>query len=164
MTNQFGLPEFLIVPFGYGLLSGPYTFDSNGALQAFDTGQLFVSNQTGLTDNSSIGGDGLRFGQAEQMLPDVERLNLFTRVRYEFNEHFTLKGEMKYVETESTSYGQPSFDFLSDEAYILADNAFIPPDLAQIMADEGASGFYLNRFNYDLGIASKSLSGRRSVP
>ena len=85
------------------------------------------------------------------MLPDIERMNLFGRVRYEFNEYFTLKGEMKYVETESSSYGQPSFDFLSDEAYILADNAFLPPELVQIMADEGASGFYLNRFNYDLG-------------
>ena len=148
--SQFGIPDFLIVPFGFGLVSGPYTFDENGNFKPFDAGQTFVSNQTGLIDNSSLGGDGLRFARAEQMLPEVERMNLFGRARFEFNEYFTLKGEVKYTETDSTSYGQPSFDFFSD-AFITIDNAFLPQEAVDVMNQEGSTGFYLNRFNYDLG-------------
>jgi len=149
LENVFGFPPFF-VPF-FGLTSGPYTFDNGGNLMPFDPGQLFVSNQTGVTDNSSLGGDGLRFDRAEQLLPDIERINLFGRARFEFNEHLIVKAEFKYAETESRSYGQPTFDFFSDETFILPDNAFIPADLAAIVATEGSGGFYLNRFNYDLG-------------
>jgi len=151
LTTIFGIPEFAIVPAGLGLTSGPWTFDDNGALIPFDIGQPFDSNVNGLRANRALGGAGLDFSRAEQLLPDVDRSNVFVRGRYDVNEALTVTGELKYARTDSRSYGQPSFDFLSSTLFIQPDNAFIPEELATLIADEGSTGFVMSRFNYDLG-------------
>ena len=151
--NVFGLPVAAIL--GLAVPGGPYTFDASGNLVAFDPGQLFTA-PTGLDDTTSIGGDGLGFANSTQMIPDLERDNFFGSARFEVNRHLNVSGEAKYVNVESTSYGQPTFDFFGD-LIVTTDNPFMPVDLVNVLDSVGLPFVSINRFHEDLGFRGEEI-------
>jgi iron complex outermembrane recepter protein len=140
----------------FGLPSGPYTFTNDGTLKPFGVGQTFT-DPNGFTDSTSVGGDGLAFAPTEQLFPHQQRDNFYSRVRYEFNEHLTVRAQGTYSKTESKSYGQPAFDYFGG-LFIAPDNAFISPALQTVLNNDGATeGFFLNRFHNDLGLRGDDI-------
>ncbi len=140
--------------------SGPYTFTNTGSLTPFDPGQTFLT-QDGVFDAYSVGGDGLALAPETMVYPTVTQDNFFARGEFEFNRHALVSFEGKYSRLETFMYTSPTFDVVWDsDTFIAPDNAFIPADLAAILAVEDpisifegfAPGFYLNRIHADLGL------------
>src|SRR5690606_22271076 len=63
--------------------------------------------------------------------------------------------ELKYVNTHTLNYSQPTFDFF---LLITEDNPFIPPNIRQAAVDSGAFDVMVSRDNFDLGIRGDDLT------
>src|SRR5690606_15269196 len=85
--------------------------------------------------------------EVRTLIADSERHSLFGYVELEATNNLTLFGQ--YMHGNSSSYSQggtrSSFNGSPATLTIFADNAFLPDELRQTMADEGIASFILRR-------------------
>ncbi|MEX0707227.1 MAG: TonB-dependent receptor [Woeseia sp.] len=150
-TPAGGLP--VIDTAGTPLPGGPFTFDSGGRLVPYDPGMVIAGAPA-----LSIGGDGIFLAPFDRLQVPLERLILSGGLRYDLNRHATLFADGKHARAVSETAGQPTFSLTTFvPLFITADNAFIKPDLAAILAgdpDDAADdipGFFFPRTHVDLG-------------
>ncbi len=156
----FGIPAGLGTFFGgVSTAASPtgFTFTDGGALRAFDVGQRFYDRFGDPDNNSRNCPDCLDLNNSEQLFPEVEKNVLFTKGHFDFNDHFRLFGEAKYVNSKALSFGQPAFDFFNFDMFITRDNAFVSPELAAVMDADGLGGVVLERFHTDLGLRGDDI-------
>src|SRR5690606_1028874 len=94
-------------------------------------------------------------------VPDMERMGLAARVRYDLGEGLTFRGDVKYVVTETPDTLFPPFNhpFQSPVVYVgpahPANNAFITPELDAVLLNgfmtTGAPFVAVSRLNADIG-------------
>jgi len=96
-------------------------------------------------------------GYSGDLLPDLERFGVNLIGHYDLTNAITFFTELKYVDTQSFSVGQPSFDFF---LALEPDNFYLQqhPDIVAAAAGNDAADFGLNpgtvlvtRDNFDLG-------------
>ncbi|WP_188873307.1 TonB-dependent receptor [Iodidimonas muriae] len=135
---------------------GPFTFDANGNLISQDLGALPESFL-------SQGGDFVDLSRFDLLQVPIERLIVSGGMHYDLHDKVTLFANAKYAQSESATAGQPTFSLPSfSPIFILADNPFVPQDLNNILADNGAEGFFVSRTNVDQG-QRRSRSDRDTV-
>lgn len=106
---------------------GTFFVEEDGSVRPFDFGQ-----PTG-SPFESIGGDGIELLASEELiLPEFDRLNINGNVRFEFDPALNFFAETKFV--YSDTFDSIQVNGFNDFIPILADNAFIPPELATIAA------------------------------
>lgn len=110
-----------------------------------------------------IGGDGANFGQYATLLQPHERKNVFLAADLDLTENVSAFIEGGYARTEG------HFDvvqsFVLGNVLIRADNAFIPPELSDLLAANNIPAFALGRLNTDMGFirTDRSQDMKRGV-
>lgn len=133
----FGFGDFL--PEFDGGTDAPWDYG------AFPNGIQSFTYQQGGSGTPSGGSSG-------DLLPEEKRIvaNIFGH--YDITERSRLFTELKYVNTQSLTYAQPTFDY---SVWIEGDNPFIP---ANIAAAAGAGNPVLvTRDNFDFGIRGEDI-------
>ena len=106
------------------------------------------------------GGDW-RVAQANDqttLTPEQKRKSVFTRISYDFTD--TFNGYLEYSNTSSHNQGWCCSQFNVGNINIMADNAFIPPEVAAQVAALGLTQFTLGSMNGDLfPITSRNRRG-----
>jgi len=132
-TNFDGYPDF--DGFGDPWISGT-SVDSNGT---FEQGGSGVPVQ-------NIFGD---------ILPEVDRYALNGMFHYDISNRMRFFTEVKYVNTQSFSLGQATFDQL---LAVDLDNPFMPASIAADAAGNGLPFALFNRINNDLGLRGEEIT------
>lgn len=150
-TPAGGLP--VIDTAGTPLPGGPFTFDGSGRLVPYDPGNVIAGAPA-----LSVGGDGIFLAAFDRLQVPLERQILSGGVRYDLSSNATLFADAKYARARSDTAGQPTFSLTTFvPLFITADNAFIQPDLAAVLAGnpndaaDDIPGFFLPRTHVDLG-------------
>lgn len=130
-----------------GVIVGPpplagLAFGPNGSVFDFDYGTLGA----GLYQ---VGGDGGSFGDALSLKLPVERKNVFTTLSFDLTENVTAYGEASFATSESIS-GLVQWPDIA-AITILADNAYLPAQVRDIMTTNAIPGFVMGRINDDFG-------------
>ncbi len=130
---------------------GPFTFDAAGNLVSQDEGTLVLPFL-------SQGGDFVDLSQFDLLAVPVERTIVAGGLNFDVTDRITFFADGKVAQTESETDGQPTFNLGFDAsatgipgAFIQADNPFVPQSLRDILAAEGAPGFFVGRTNVDHG-------------
>jgi len=109
-----------------------------------------------------IGGDyrytSLGHAGSNTLIPDEDRTSAFGRVSYEFSPAIEIFGQVAYSEYEGTSYYQQT---PSTGVSIRSDNAHLPEDFRQKLADNGLASFTMGTSN--AGIPAAGSNNRRKV-
>src|SRR5690606_32933281 len=96
----------------------------------------------------TIGGSGDDLGgEVATLYPDIERYSLFTYADYELTAGFKVFGQYLHGQTGIFAYNTPrgSFGGTPTALTIFQDNASLPADLQQTMADNDIASFTLRR-------------------
>lgn len=110
-----------------GFLAGCWVTDANGVARVFDEGLIASGGLWG------SGGDGGRVDfERDTLFPETDTYNINLNGKYELDSNLTAFFEAKYVNAESTTFGEQ--DTFYDTLWIQADNPFIPANL-QTVAD-----------------------------
>lgn len=140
--------------------SGPLrgiTFNRDGSIRNYQYGQIFGTN---LSPLFTLGGEGTYengYLQGINLLPPVERKNLFAQADYEFSDD--LRGSL------AVSAGQVKGLVVGSQARatnfaIARDNAFLPSAVATIMDANAIGSFTLGRVFGDLGGSRNNADNR----
>lgn len=134
--------------------------DFDGSTDApWDSGLFPGGIQSG---TYQLGGSGTPVaGYGRDLIGETDRVALNVFGHYDINNRVRFFTEQKYVVTDATSFGQPTFDlFLA----INPDNPFIPPNIAAAAAGNDAADFGLptgtvlvTRDNLDLGFRGEDI-------
>ena len=163
-TATNGEPEILRLP-QLGLttsLAGGIITDTALRGTAFGPGGDPYQFQYGplVRDPWMQGGDW-RVAQANDqttLTPEQKRKSVFTRISYDFTD--TFNGYFEYSNTSSHNQGWCCSQFNVGNINILADNAFIPEEVATQVAALGITQFTLGSMNGDLfPITSRNRRG-----
>jgi outer membrane receptor protein involved in Fe transport len=120
--------------------------DASGRVRPYDPG-------TFVPDFFQQGGSGTSLADyANDLLPDVERHIVNALAHYDFSPALTVFAEAKYAKVRAFSLAQPTFDYY---LFIEPDNAFIPAELRDTIAENG--GALMNRDNFDLGQRGENI-------
>ncbi len=124
-----------------------YTFDSNGAMQLFDYGEGLIEGpyNSNYCGPSCEGYDPVDYGFIRTPL---ERMVFTLNTDYEINDDHKIFTEITFVDYQSNGESSPVFHTSN---YIMADNAFLPEDTAQLMTDTGMDEFNLQRMDTEFG-------------
>ncbi len=122
-----------------------YTFNKDGSVQLQNIGTTY--GEWGRCSNCDL----LNLKEYADLQPDFSRYNLNAKTNFELNDNHTLSAEAKHVVSGGDTAGQPSFFEYDTALEIKADNAYIHPTLAALMAKNGLDAVYLHRFNKDAG-------------
>ena len=112
-----------------GFLAGCWLTNPDGSVRV---------NQDGTVINGlwGTGGDGGRLNlNQDYLFPETDRVVVNFNGRYDFTEDLRGYFEAKYVNGESTSFGEQ--DAFYDTLFIRADNPFIPQQLAPVLEQTG---------------------------
>ncbi|GIU43353.1 TonB-dependent receptor [Shewanella sairae] len=127
---------------------GQYTFDKNGAMKEFDYGEGLIEGP-GTNGNycgpSCEGYDPVDYGLVRTPL---DRMVFTLNTDYELNDDHKLFSEITYVDYSSNGESTPVFHTRN---YIQADNAFLPEETKQLMAETGMDQFNLYRIDREFG-------------
>ena len=140
--------------FGGLITSGPLAgtqFGPGGEPQAFEYGDYRSST-------FMLGGDGIR--NDRNLSGGLERWSTFGRASFDFSDSFTGFAELTYSEADTQWEQYYSYCYTSCSATIFADNAFLPDQTRQAMADAGIDSFRLGRIhseNYILADNQKEV-------
>ncbi|WP_119977817.1 TonB-dependent receptor domain-containing protein [Shewanella algidipiscicola] len=128
--------------------NGQYTFDANGNMKEFDYGEGLIEgpgNNSNYCGPSCEGYDPVNYGFIRTPL---ER-NVFTlNSDYQINDNHKIFNEITYVDYQSNGESSPVFHTRN---FIESDNAFLPDETRQLMADTGMDYFNLNRMDTEFG-------------
>jgi outer membrane receptor protein involved in Fe transport len=135
-------------------------FDANTDAP-WDQGSIPGGIQSG---TFQLGGSGTPVaGYGRDLIGETDRIALNVFGHYDINNRVRFFTEQKYVVTDATSFGQPTFDlFLA----INPDNPFIPPNIAAAAAAAGdaatdfglpAGTVLVTRDNFDLGVRGEDI-------
>ncbi|WP_374763503.1 TonB-dependent receptor domain-containing protein [Yunchengibacter salinarum] len=135
---------------------GPFTFDGQGNLISQNLGELPASFL-------SSGGDTADLAQFDLLQVPVERLIVSGGVTYQVSDSVDFFARAKFANTQSSTFGQPTFSLPSVEPMLIqADNPFVPQELRDVLAANGEDAFFVGRTNVDQG-AARSRSDRDTV-
>lgn len=112
-----------------GFLAGCWLTNPDGSVRV---------NQDGTVLNGlwGIGGDGGRISfDRDTLMPSTDKLVFNVNGQYEITNDFNAFFEAKYVEAETTTFGE--LDTFYDTLFILPDNPFIPAALEPVLAETG---------------------------
>lgn len=102
------------------------------------------------------GGSGLPLPELfTDILPEVDRYVANAMFHYDFSPGLRFYTELKYVNTQSFSLGQATFDQL---LAVDVDNPFVPANVAQAANDAGSPLILFNRYNNDLGQRGEDIT------
>ncbi len=158
-TNHDGIPDRITLPNtgwydssvngNFYLEEGDalnwYTFNPDGSVRLQNLGTTY--GEWGRCSNCDL----LNLKEYADLQPDFSRYNLNAKTNFELNDNHTLSAEAKHVVSGGDTAGQPSFFEYDTAMEIKADNAYIHPTLAALMAKNGQNAIYLHRFNKDAG-------------
>ncbi|MEM7280546.1 MAG: TonB-dependent receptor [Pseudomonadota bacterium] len=149
-----GIPDEVITAnAGLSIITNGGYFSAGGTNYVFDAPNSFRPANPGTNFGSSECGNGCDFLDLQSFVnlsTPQDRYSFATMFDYQLWQGHNLHVEGKYVNSRAKGSGQPHFNFFN--LTIPSDNAFIMPDLAQVLTDAGSTGFNLNRFNVDAGL------------
>ncbi len=139
--------------------SGPLKgtdFGPGGQPRQFNYG----SQATTLT---MIGGDGLDHGVNLSAVPEVKRQTGFAHLTYDLTDNVSMFVEGLYGEAKVHFVPLSAWEGQSTGFTIFDDNAFLPDQIRERMAQENITSFPLWRFSYDFGpLISESRNRTKS--
>jgi len=116
-----------------------------------------------LTTLTMIGGDGLDHGVNLSAVPEVKRETAFAHLSYDFTDNVSMFVEGMYGNAKVHFVPLSAWEGQSTGFTIFDDNAFLPEQIRQRMADENITSFPLWRFSYDFGpLISESRNRTKS--
>ncbi|MCG9757446.1 TonB-dependent receptor [Shewanella insulae] len=124
-------------------LDGWKTFNPDGSIRDVYTG----SNVDGVKCADC---DSFNLRQFSDLQPEFERYNINFKSNYQLNEDMQAYFEAKYVNSQSTDYGQPAF-FFGSPVTVKRDNAFLHSSLQDLMDEKGKDSIGVRLFTNGLG-------------
>ena len=116
-----------------------------------------------LTTLTMIGGDGLDHGVNLSAVPGVKRQTGFAHLTYDLADNVSLFVEGMYGESKVHFVPLSAWEGQSTGFTIFNDNAFLPEQTRQQMAQANVTSFPLWRFSYDFGpLISESRNRTKS--
>jgi iron complex outermembrane recepter protein len=158
-----GIPNRVIVP---NVLTD--YLDENGVILDWNTLDIISAlTRNGMPTPQSprLGDNSFAFGQFDDcetcaalddyvtLVPKTERYGANVRLRYDLTNDITAYFDGKYVRSEIFDSVQPSFTF--GDYLIEADNAFITPEIAAVVAGREIT---FGRFNEDIGARTNDIT------
>jgi len=150
--------KFLLPNAGYYLISNqgtvwnPFT---GGIMGKFNGDSTLGDVYTGpIADGSfcaSPGCDYINLRQYSEIQPKFDRVNFNFKTNYDVTDELNVYFQAKYSKTEGENVGQPFFRFYSGANLIQRDNAFLTPDVAQLMDDNDLPFIGVNKMFNDIG-------------
>ncbi|MCL1137657.1 TonB-dependent receptor domain-containing protein [Shewanella pneumatophori] len=125
-----------------------YTFGPDGAMREFDYGEGLIEgpgNNGNYCGPSCEGYDPVDYGFIRTPL---ERMVFTLNTDYELNDDHKIFTEITYVDYQSNGESTPVFHTYNP---IMADNAFLPEETKQLMADTGMGALNLYRIDREFG-------------
>ena len=154
-TATNGLPAFLVAhkvgvssgTAGGLITSGPLkgiTFGPGGVPSQFQYGSVCCAN------NAMVGGDWAtsRIDNNLDLDPEVERLNMFTRLSYDVTDNIQVHAEYQWAYAHSNANSNPNRTLAN--MTIKADNPFIPASVAAQMTALKLTSFVMGSWNADV--------------
>ncbi|ADN75363.1 TonB-dependent receptor [Ferrimonas balearica DSM 9799] len=131
----------------YGGVPGFYSFNPDGTPVPQGTGTI--------TDGISCAGENCDFVNLNEWVslqPEFDRTTVNFKTNYDVTDNLNAYFEAKWSQTNSLNNFQPAFFFFDPEnTLITRDNAYITPELGELMDQTGAGYVVVNRFMNDLG-------------
>jgi len=116
-----------------------------------------------LTTLTMIGGDGLDHGVNLSAVPEVERQTAFAHLTYELRDNVSVFVEGLYANAKVHFVPLSAWEGQTTGFTIFNDNAFLPEQTRQQMAQNNITSFPLWRFSYDFGpLTSESRNRTKS--
>lgn len=158
-----GIPNRIIVP---NVLTD--YLDENGVILDWDTFEIISAltrDGRPVPQAPRLGDNSFAFGQFDEcetctalddyivLQPKTDRYGTNIRLRYDFTPNVTAYLDAKYVRSEIEDFVQPSFTF--GDYFIEADNAFITPEIAAVVAGRNIT---FGRFNEDIGVRTNDIT------
>jgi len=133
---------------GYGLFGGRFT--SGGVPYIFENDGSFRPQNLGTVDGGNCynGCDYLDLNAVADLQPAYQRTSFNAMFNFDLSDDHRLFAETKYSQNRSDFLSQPSFD---GGIVIRRDNAFLTPELAALMDQNGQTEIGVNRFHVDAG-------------
>ncbi|WP_417761520.1 TonB-dependent receptor plug domain-containing protein [Shewanella sp.] len=126
-------------------LDGWKRFNRDGSFSRVDLGSNQYSNYC--TDCDSI-----NLNQFNELQPKFDRYNLNFKSNFDITTEDSIYFEAKYSRTEATSEFQPAFFFGDPTNTVSIDNAFVTPELRDLMQAQNVDSLVVNRFMTDTGL------------
>lgn len=149
--------------------AGSYTFFDGGGFIV--GGQRYVFDPDGSFRERNLGSfrdgaacqdcDYLDTASVAQLQPGFDRVSFNTIANFDLSDRHSLYFEGKYARTDSDFLSQPAF--ASPFPYRIArDNAYLTPELAAFMDDNGLSSIDVARFDVDAGRRGEDVTRETS--
>ncbi|MDF0533542.1 TonB-dependent receptor [Shewanella sp. A32] len=126
-------------------LNGWKKFNSDGSISDVNLGSNVYNYYC--TDCDSI-----NLNQFNELQPEFKRYNFNFKGNYDITDNDSVYFEAKYVRSDATNNFQPAFFFFNPINTVSIDNAFMDPELRQMMQDAGKTSLTINRFMTDTGL------------
>ena len=158
-----GIPDRFMVP---NVLTD--YLDENGVIFDANTSEIitaFTRDGRPVAQQSRLGDNSFAFGQFADcetctalddyvvLVPKTDRYGTNFRGRFDLTDNVTAYVDAKYVRSEIEDFVQPSFTF--GDYTIEADNAFITPEIAAVVAGRDIT---FGRFNEDIGVRTNDIT------
>lgn len=130
-----------------------YNFTDSGELKEMALGQPLPPNPNGRVDY--LGGEGYVFAENQFLRTPLDRINLFSSMKYDINDNHAFTAEFTYSKTDA--YGESSPAFLSFG--VLGDNALLPQAARDLIRSTANSNFPDGRVS--MGYLASDFGNRR---
>ncbi|HWJ70641.1 MAG TPA: TonB-dependent receptor [Sphingobium sp.] len=141
-----------VLTYGGLITGGPLQgmeFGPGGELIPFDYGTL----QSAV---AHVGGSGVDVGTSFSVVPALERGNAFGHLRYEVTDDINIFAEALYGRSKANWHSTAAGQYSQWAMTIYDDNAFLPENVRQMMADKNITSFPLGRMaNHDIGFTEQ---------
>ncbi|HCP97007.1 MAG TPA: TonB-dependent receptor, partial [Pseudoalteromonas sp.] len=152
-------PDKIVMPnAGYYLISNqgtvwnPFTGGIMGKFNGDSTlGDVYSGPIADGSYCASPGCDYINLRQYSEIQPKFDRINFNFKTNYDVTDELNAYFQAKYSKTEGENVGQPFFRFYSGANLIQRDNAFLTPDVAQLMDDNDLPFIGVNKMFNDIG-------------
>lgn len=152
-------PDKIVMPnAGYYLISNqgtvwnPFTGGIMGKFNGDSTlGDVYSGPIADGSFCASPGCDYINLRQYSEIQPKFDRINFNFKTNYDVTDELNAYFQAKYSKTEGENVGQPFFRFYSGANLIQRDNAFLTPDVAQLMDDNELPFIGVNKMFNDIG-------------
>lgn len=130
-----------------------YNFTDNGELKEMALGQALPPNANGRVDY--LGGEGYVFAENQFLRTPLDRINLFTSMKYDINDDHAFTAEFTHSKTDA--YGESSPAFMSFSVF--GDNALLPQAARDLIATTANAAYPEGRVA--LGYLASDFGNRR---